>query len=120
MKRQLTMARNMRCRIVYVDETSVTRKTVPQLLWARKNENLRLDQEKLQEPSLALLAGISKEKGVEHNQIFNYSVNIERFIDYLQGLRSANEGEQICIFMDNLGVHVSEDTKKEMRRLQFR
>ena len=57
---------------------------------------------------------------MEHFQIFNYSVNIERFIDYLQGLRSANEGEQICIFMDNLGVHVSEDTKKEMRRLQFR
>ena len=57
---------------------------------------------------------------MEHFQIFNYSVNIERFIDYLQGLRSANEGEQICIFMDNLGVHVSEDTKNEMRRLKFR
>ena len=77
------MARNMGYRIVYIDETMFTRKTVPQMAWARKNENVRIDQEKLQEPTLALLAGISKEKGVEHFQIFEYSVNTERFIDYL-------------------------------------
>ena len=67
-----------------------------------------------------MLAGISKEKGVEHFQIFNFSVNTERFIDYLQGLRSANENDQICIFMDNLGVHTSDDSKAEMRKLGFR
>ena len=35
-------------------------------------------------------------------------------------MRAANPNEKICIFMDNLGVHISDDTKKEMRRLKFR
>ena len=42
-------------------------------------ENPRVDEAKLNEPTLALLAGISKEKGVEHYKIFEKSVNIAKF-----------------------------------------
>ena len=47
MKRQLTMAKNDGYRFVYLDETMVTRKTVPLTEWARPKENMRADQAKL-------------------------------------------------------------------------
>ena len=35
------------------------------------------------EPTLAVLAAISKEKGQEHYQVFEDSVNVEKFKQYL-------------------------------------
>ena len=66
MKMLLTKAKNQGFRIVYIDETMMTRKTVPLTEWARKKENMSIDVTKLDEPTLALLSGISKEKGQEH------------------------------------------------------
>ena len=63
MKRQLTMARNAGYRIVYLDETMFTRKTVVNTEWSLPKENIRVDEALLNEPTLALLSAISKEKG---------------------------------------------------------
>ena len=35
-------------------------------------------------------------------------------------MRAANGNDKICLFMDNLGVHISPRSKTEMRRLKFR
>ena len=59
-KGQLTRAKNEGFSIHYIDETMVTRKTVKQAEWTRPKENLTVDQANLNEPTLALLAGISK------------------------------------------------------------
>ena len=74
----------------------------------------------LQEPTLAVLAAISKEKGQEHYRIFENSVNIQKFKQYLQELRNLNGEEKIALFMDNLSAHRSEKSKVEMGRLGFR
>ena len=66
MKRQLTRAKNDGYRIVYIDETCFTRKTVADTEWTRPKENIAVDVAMLEEPTLALLCGISKEKGIEH------------------------------------------------------
>ena len=66
---------------------------------------------KLEEPTLALLCGISKEKGVEHFQIFEKSVNVDKFIEYLDGLRAGEPDAKIALFMDNLSAHTSERAK---------
>ena len=105
---------------MYIDETMVTRKTVPLTEWARKRENMSVDVARLDEPTLALLSGISKEKGQEHYQIFERSVNVDKFFEYLAGLKQANGDAKICLFMDNLGVHTCPRSKTEMRRLKFR
>ena len=65
MKRQLTRVKNEGYRIIYIDETMVTRKTVPDAEWSRPRENMSVDVNKLQEPTLALLCGISRENGIE-------------------------------------------------------
>ena len=120
MKRQLTMARNDGYRIVYLDETMFTRKAVADLEWALPKENVRIDEAKLKEPTLALLSAISKEKGQEHYQIFEKSVKIPKFREWLLGLRERNGNDKICLFMDNLGVHTSNESKDTMRELGFR
>ena len=120
MKRLLTNARRDGYKIIYIDETMTTRKTVPDTEWARKNENMAVDLEKLDEPTLAVLCGISKEKGIEHHRIFEFSVNVDRFIEYLSGVKEANGDEKICIFMDNLSAHTSDRAKAAMREHGFR
>ena len=79
-----------------------------------------MDVAMLEEPTLALLAGISKEKGVEHHRVFQFSVNVDKFIEYIDFLRETNRGEKICLFMDNLSAHTSERSKQAMRDRGFR
>ena len=119
-KMLLTKAKNDGYRIVYIDETMFTRKSLPQSEWSLPKEHLQVDLKRLEEPTLALLAGISKEKGLEHCQIFPRSVNVDRFLEYLQKLRASTGDEKICIFLDNLSAHTSKRSKDEMRRLGFR
>ena len=72
------------------------------------------------EPTLALLSGISKEKGQEHFKIFPRSVNIVKFKEYITELRAANGDDKICLFMDQLSAHTSERTKSAMREMGYR
>ena len=76
--------------------------------------------DKIDEPTLALLCGISKEKGVEHFEIYQKSVNADRFVEYIQALRAANPDDRICLFMDNLSAHTCDKSKKAMREANFR
>ena len=81
---------------------------------------MAVDVAMLDEPTLALLCGISKENGLEHFQIFEHSVNVDKFIEYLKLLRAANGEDKICLFMDNLSAHTSERAKTAMREYGFR
>ena len=47
-------------------------------------------------------------------------MNIEKFKEYLTKLREANGDAKLCLFMDNLNVHTSNETKKTMRALGMR
>ena len=120
MKRLLTRARNDNYRIIYIDETMFTRTTLSDIEWARPMENMTVNENVKNEPTLALLAGISKEKGMEHFRVFEYSVNVDKFIEYIDFLRATNRDEKICLFMDNLCAHTSERSKQAMRDRGFR
>ena len=65
-----------------------TRKTVRDMEWTRPKENVRIDESPLNEPTLALLSAISKEKGQEHFRIFPKSVDIPKFKEWLEELRA--------------------------------
>ena len=66
-----------------------------------------------------MLSAISKEKGQEYFQIFPKSVDIEKFNEWLEGLRERNGEDKIALFMDQLGTHTSDKTKVKMRELGF-
>ena len=120
MKRQLTRARNDGYRIIYIDETMFTRKTITGAEWSRPKENMAVDVAKLEEPTLALLCGVSKEQGVEHFRVFANSVNVDRFLEYLDGVKAENGDAKVCLFMDNLSAHTSERSRAAMRDHGFK
>ena len=63
---------------------------------------------------------ISKENGLEHFQIYEFSVNTERFIGWLGELRVKTGDDKVALFMDNLSAHKAEKSTDEMKRLGFR
>ena len=81
---------------------------------------MAVDVAKLDEPVLSLLAGISKEKGVDLFKVYDFSVNIDKFIEYVRELRAVNPDTKIAIFMDNLSAHTADRSKQAMRELGFR
>ena len=120
MKRQLTIAKNQEYRVIYLDETMFTRKTIRNEEWTLPKENVRIDQAKLNEPTLAMISAISMEKGQEHFKIYPKSVNTDQFIEYLKELRERTAGEKVCLFMDNLKAHNGDRSIAAMRELGFR
>ena len=111
MKRALTIAKREGYRIIYLDETMFTRKTVADTEWALPGQNMTVDLKLLDEPTLALLSGVSKERGQEHFRIFARSVTTAKFIEWLEELRALNGTDKIALFMDNLSSHTAEDSK---------
>jgi len=69
----------------------------------------------LNEPTLALLSGISKEKGQELFMIFERSVDIPKFKEWLARLREENGDDKMCLFMDQLSTHTSKKSKTAMK-----
>ena len=112
MIRQLSKAKKDGYRIVYLDETCFTRKTMTDTEWTLPKENVRIDTAKLDEPCLALLASISKDKGLEHYRVFPKSVNVPKFKEWLKELRDKNGDDKICLFLDNLSAHKSDKAQK--------
>jgi hypothetical protein len=48
----------------------------------------------------AAIAGISAEKGVEIVDLHENSVNLDKWQQFLETVRSRTKGERIAIFMD--------------------
>ena len=69
--------------------------------------------------TIAVLAAISKENGLDHVSIFKQSVNIPKFKEFLQDLRDKYFFEDICIYMDNLAVHRSNHVKERMDEMSI-
>ena len=81
---------------------------------------MTINEARLKEPTLAVLAAISSERGHEHYRIFPKSVDIIKFKEWLRELREKTGSEKICLFMDQLNVHTSNESKDTMRDLGFR
>ena len=120
MVRDLKKAKRDGYRVIYIDETMFTRATVPRTEYCLPKQNVTVEKAWINEPTMAVLSGISREKGQELYMLFPKSVNIEKFQEYLTKLRAENGDAKICIFMDNLSVHTSNKSKDTMRQLGFR
>ena len=49
--------------------------------------------------------------------IFEKSVNIDKFNEFLEKLAANNEGKKVALFMDNLAVHRSNRARAKMTEL---
>ena len=72
--------------LLYLDETMFTSKTVPLKEWATKGNNITAEEESINEPAYALLMAISTTVPVEHAKVFKKSVNIDKFLCFVDEL----------------------------------
>ena len=82
-KADLEYYRSKGFRIIYVDETMVTKSTIATHEWTNKYKNFEIDMKDFGKETVAVLAGISKEKGLDYLTTFDKSVNIPKFKEYL-------------------------------------
>ena len=59
----LKRARRDGFRVIYIDETVFTRSTVPRTEYYLPEQNMTADKSWVNEPTVAVLSGISREKG---------------------------------------------------------
>ena len=64
---------------------------------------------------IALVAAVSRENGIESANLFERSVNSQKFIQFLEDLVQGYQPEQLVVFMDNLTVHHSKLVQQFMK-----
>ena len=69
--------------------------------------------------TLSGLAAISKEYGVDMLMTFETSVNILKFKIFIEELRTKYFYDDICIYMDNLSVHICKTVKERLDELSI-
>ena len=97
----------------------VTKSTIASHEWSVKNTNFQMDLKSYGKETIAVLAAISKEYGLDHVSIFKQSVNIPKFKEFIQDLRDKYFFEDICIYMDNLAVHRSNQVKERLAEMSI-
>ena len=87
--------------------------------YCARGENMLADLAHLQEPTLAVLSAISKEKGQEYYRIYQDSVNVQKFKEYLQELRARNGKEKIALLAFMNLVFETPDTNTRYSSMRF-
>ena len=62
-----------------------------------------------------MIAGVSREQGVEHITCLKEPVTSHTFIQYVKDLIKKNKGVKFCLFMDNLAAHRTRDVLNFLR-----
>ena len=101
-------------RVIFIDEICVTKSTIPTHEYSPIRQPIEIDLRGFSNKTIAVLAGISAEKGVEFAFTYEKSVNIEKFFNFLKRLRQKCPFEKIALFMDRLSVHTSKKAQKKM------
>ena len=97
----------------------VTKSTIAMNEWSHTNHTYKIDMKHYGKEAVAVIAGISKECGVDLVSTYNRSINIPKFKQFLQNLRDKFFFEDICIYMDNLSVHRSREVKERMDEMSI-
>ena len=98
----------------------VTKRSIPKTDWNLKYSNTGLDFTQMNNGAIAVLAAVSREKGVELAMTFKRSVNVPKFKLFLDELRRKNQFDNMLIVFDNLAVHRNQHVLERMEELSFR
>ena len=77
-------------RIVQLDECMCTKKTWPKTDWSFKRQNTTTEWHQMNMQAIAIIAAVSREKGIELAMTFPKSVNVSKYKIFLENLCIAN------------------------------
>lgn len=105
--------------IIYCDEVTFTVKTQLANAWSLPNEPLQIDYKQFEQGCIAAIVCISLTKGVEIVDLYDKSINIQRFACFLEKLRRLHFADDIALFCDRLSVHRSKIIQERMEELSI-
>ena len=114
---QLALERGRK--IIQLDEFVVTKHTWPTHAWTRQKENIPVDQSQAYNKTIAVILAVSRERGIELVDIYEKSINRQKFKLFLERLRAHNFYNDVTLVMDNLSVHKSGEVRERMNELGF-
>ena len=86
-------------------------RSVKKCEFSNRFSNICIDRSHINIKCTAVIAAISKQKGLIHWKQFEKSVNVEKFLQFLKELLAKFKKKDVTLFMDNLKVHHSKLVK---------
>ena len=117
--KELMEARLERHRIIYCDEMCTTRSTIQKAEWSERRFYPKTETKAFHKKTIATIAAISQEKGVELVCNFPDSVNQDKFIKFLKKLRAQKPYVKMALFLDQLQVHKTTRVKECAAQLKI-
>ena len=84
-----------------------TTSTITDRAYASKRDNVTLEEKLLSSPAIAVVAGVSAERGLEAFFLQPRSIDSDAFIQYLLTLLQHSPSSEFALFVDNCRVHHS-------------
>lgn len=105
--------------IVYLDEIVFSKSSVISRDWSARNSNLAVDQTMIYTGYTAVIASMTKEKGIGPLKLYPKALTAEEFIEFLKELRREYGRRPLSLFMDNLYVHKSRAAREHFEKLNI-
>ena len=110
--KDLTEARIEGHRIIYCDEMCTTKSAIQKAEWSERRSYPKADTRAFHKQTVATIAAISDEKGVELVCNYPNSVDQTKFIKFLKKLRAQDRFAKMALFLDQLQVHKTKRVKE--------
>ena len=96
-----------------------TVRTLPQKAWSAKNMPYAIDFKQVSPKSVAVIASISANRGVEVYNMHNRSINTTKFLVFIEDLRRKRWADDIALFVDRLSVHRTKAVRERLEELSI-
>ena len=108
-----------RAQIFWLDEAMFTCQTYRGREWSTRYTNITVAAAQFNIQSTAFLGCVSKDKAIYHYELQDRSINTDKYIAYLKRLRAKFGQGRLCIYQDNLRVHLSKLAKQAYEDLHI-
>ena len=112
MRQELQQAMIAGKRVIFIDEAMFTTATMPTRGFAGKYENVVVEEKLTSSPALAVVAGVSAERGLEAFHVQDKSIDSDALIQFLLTIIGHSKPCEFTIFADNCRVHHSNKVRK--------
>ena len=93
--------------IMYLDECCFTVQTYRKREFSARHQYLSVNAPQFQMKTIAFLGVVSQDRGIYYYELFDRSVNTEKFVGFLKRLRAKYGAGRLALYQDNLRVHKS-------------
>ena len=102
-------ARTSDKKVIWVDEAVFTFNTFSQRAWSSKYSSIKVKDTDAKIKTMALIAGISEDCGLEWYLIHPKAISTPEFVTFINEVSEKLGGREFCLFMDNLQVHKTKE-----------